>query len=147
MANLDSELGRAAALTFECLSFMLPTEDAASNSLAPPAARAGVRFDGPFAGELIVLASEDLLPALAANMLGSDGPPPSAQQLDALGEVANVVCGNLLPAIGGRQQVFRIEPPRVLAGPASTPPSQGVAATARLVLDEGWADLWLLLDS
>lgn len=38
---------------------------------------------------------------------------PSERQLeDALGEVANVICGNLLPAIAGSTEIFRLDPPR-----------------------------------
>ena len=147
MSNMQSELSRAAALTFECLSFMLPADDAAPEDDAPAAARAQVRFTGPFDGGLVVMACESLLPALTANMLGAESPPPGDQQLDALGEVANVVCGNLLPVIGGAEQIFRIEAPRVEPVSEQRPPEGNVAANTRLRLDEGWVELWLLLDA
>ena len=104
-------------------------------------------FCGPFGGEVVVAVSADLLSAIAANMLGDEQRVSPAQELDALGEVANVVCGNLLPAIAGEQAAFRIGAPEVAAGPglpwADAPPS----AHVYMDLDGGQADLWLFLEA
>ena len=72
-----------------------------------------------------------MLPGLAANMLGVDEAPGSAEQADALGELANVLCGNLLPAIAGEQHVFILEAP----GPGRDEGSP--VATTSLTFDSG----------
>jgi len=63
---------------------------------------------------------------------------------DALGEVANVVCGNLLPEIAGRDAVFRLDAPRAFDGAGcghGTP-----AAALSLGVDGGRAELALHLE-
>ena len=51
--------------------------------------------------------------AIAANMLSND--VPSAQQKkDALGEIANIICGNVVPSWGRGRQGYKIESPRSL---------------------------------
>ena len=110
-------LFRTAVLTFEELGFLLPSEEVdARQAAAAPSAMVSLDFAGPFAGTLLLRLYGDLLPELAANMLGEEETPPLQEQLDALGEVTNVICGNLLPAIAGREQVFDLGEPRVAAG-------------------------------
>ena len=121
-----------------------PPEDACSQAQG----EASVSFHGPFNGKLVAIASGELLPAIAANMLGDDQPPTERQQLDALGEIANVICGNVLPAIAGENPVFVLSPPEVtrLTSPVEPERDEPVAAT-RIALDEGWADLRLYADN
>lgn len=84
-----------------------------------------------------------MLPVIAANMLGEEEPVAEELMADALGEIANVICGNALPAIAGKKEVFRLQPPAPLAGGAEiTAP----AAKAALALDEGFAEVFLYLD-
>ena len=108
-ADLEGALRHATVLTFEELAFALPT----GGGTAAPAksVSAQVAFSGPFAGRVVLSVDAAMLPALAANMLGMDEPPPPADQWDALGELANVLCGNLLPAIAGGEHVFLLEAP------------------------------------
>jgi CheY-specific phosphatase CheX len=114
--SLEQELYRAAILTFEELSFMLPADTLdARQQAAKPSARASISFAGPFAGNLVVTAYGDLLPMISANMLGQDTPPAQNEQLDALREISNVVCGNLLPGLAGLEAVFDIFPPAVVS--------------------------------
>jgi len=64
-----------------------------------------VDFTGRFTGGMELALSASVLAELAANMLGAEeGTTLSAdEQRDALRELANVVCGNLLPAIRRRR--------------------------------------------
>jgi hypothetical protein len=140
---LDQELYRAAARTFEDLAFLLPDPGEAAD--APEAnVWAAVDFRGPFCGRLAVGCSQDMLAPLAANMLGEGEAPSVGQQLDALSEVANVLCGNLLPAIGGTQAVFRMGAPQV----CHESPCCGAqpAAHTHVDLHEGWAQVLLFMD-
>jgi len=109
-----------------------------------------VSFTGHTPGGLLMLISSAALPELAANMLGleEDETPPVDQQKDALREALNVICGNLLPRVGGVEAVFDIQAPEILETEAarsmmneyrSNP--QG-CASALLSLDEGECQLY-----
>jgi CheY-specific phosphatase CheX len=141
---LDQALSAAAEQTFEALAFMftMPEEDSPPASMAP-VAMVAVEFDGPFAGQLVVGVSADMLPAVAANMLGLEPgtTPTDEQRQDALRELANVVCGNLLPEIAGPKAVFNVRPPSLVV---EDPARRGTeVAAASLVLDTGIARLTL----
>jgi len=147
--KLDETLGRMAEEVFESLAFVLPAlEDEPS---APPEqadmTAAIISFTGPFAGTLVLNASSELLPAIAANMLGLDFGEVASREMqrDAFKELANVICGNILPVIAGEQAMFDVAPaelpddnalPATLAG--HTP-----LATAQLHMEKGWVSLLL----
>lgn len=143
---LTRELYRAAALTFEQLSFMLPVPDDGEGD-GPPAVEiiAAVSFRGPFSGRVLVGAPRAFLPALAANMLGEDEVRSEVQQLDALAEVANVICGNLLPALVGVEAVFDFEAPQVFES-ALLSTDERPTAEIVITLDEGAARVALHVD-
>src|SRR5256885_12141673 len=103
--NLAHTLLQAAVLTFEDLGFMLPTPELDDQQKrAPLDTTVSVAFQGPYNGRLVILTCRQMLPTLAANMLGEDE-ATEQQQRDALGEVANVICGNMLPGIAGAKAV------------------------------------------
>jgi CheY-specific phosphatase CheX len=142
----DEAVYRVAADTLESLALMfLVPEDEAARPLPSCNRRVAVTFTGPFDGELTLAASDGLLPELAANMLGLENGcnPTLEQQEDALRELVNVVCGNLLPAIAGKEPVFHISAPVVLAAKPS-PEAAGLllpAGEARLLTDAGVLEL------
>ena len=146
MNNLPAEqLYNVSAQIFEDLGFLLPTPELEDSQLAAPIdATVDVAFYGPFAGTLRVALCGGLLPMLAANMLGTDEDLPLAQQLDSLGEIGNVICGNLLPSLVGSKQVFLVGAPQVTTG---EPPESGAEsvtlATTQIGLEEGRADVRL----
>jgi hypothetical protein len=147
----DETLASVAERMFEGLAFMLPMPEAdADGTPVPSPIAVRVAFDGPFAGTLVLVASEAMLPALARNMLGFDegAEPPREKQMDALKELINVICGNLLPAIAGPAAVFDVRAPEVIGPDAALGPDGGppLAATVRLTLDEGKAELSLYMD-
>src|SRR5205814_545845 len=132
-----------AAATFEQLAFQLPLPPGAGARVDPHQLVAAVEFRGPFDGRLEVGVSDRLLPAVAASMLGQDEPPPAAEQQDALRELANVICGNLLPRLAGSEPVFLLDAPRIDAAPATHP----LAAETDISFDEGSATLRLFVDA
>ena len=141
MSQLATTLFRATAATFEELAFQLPLPP--GTPVRPePQTVAAVDFHGPFAGRVEVGVSERLLPAVAANMLGQEDPPAAAEQRDALRELANVICGNLLPQIAGAGPVFRLDAPRIDAAP----PAQPLVAQAEVAFDEGAATVRLFAE-
>jgi CheY-specific phosphatase CheX len=146
MNQLQTCLFKAGLRVFEDLGFMLPTseldpeqEDAAFHSAA------SIGFSGPMRGRLVVAINGDILPTLVSNMLGEDGAPSALQQEDALKELANVICGNLLPLIAGPAAVFDLEEPQVRAGEDSQDRNLPITAKQAIGLENGRADLLLFL--
>jgi hypothetical protein len=91
--------------------------------------------------------SENLLAPLANNMLGLEcdqDSPTYAQQIDALKEMLNVACGNLLPELAGTQAVFNLSAPQFQEESGPELPA-ATCAQAQLALDEGQAELTLWL--
>ena len=139
---MEQALYQASISTFEDLGLMFPIEG--TEEITPPAdavARVGVRFSGGFTGQIILEVEECVLPAIASNMLGEDGPVEPQMMQDALGEMANVICGNALPAIAGRSEVFKLESPKSIDRPLGTP-----RAKAHLLFEEGKANVYIFVD-
>src|SRR4051812_38701317 len=107
-------LSQTTAATFEELALVLPdTQLSPRQNKAPLDMAVTVEFHGPLSGRLVLRASATVLPVIAANMLGEEESRQHAMQRDALGELANVICGNLLPQIAGAEAVFILKAPRV----------------------------------
>lgn len=107
-------LSRATTATFEELALLFPEMELSPEQAAAPLDVAvSVDFRGPLIGRLVVRASENVLPAIAANMLGADQSRHQPLQRDALGEIANVICGHVLPLIAGADVIFNLSAPVV----------------------------------
>jgi len=144
--TLEQTLCSAAIYTFERMVFLLPD--------IPPdeiqrrenvQAVATIAFSGPARGRLQVHAGEGLLPRLTANMMGMDV-APEALQLDALGEIANVICGQVLPALHP-VSAFEYMPPQVVSGACDTDQDATPCARIELGLESSRAELLLFLDA
>lgn len=89
---------------------------------------AQVTFSGAALGELQVAMPMDLAAEIAANVLGSEPSEITPALLsDAVGELANVLCGNLLKALTTPDKIFDLQPPRVSA--ATSADWQALAAS------------------
>jgi CheY-specific phosphatase CheX len=145
----DPTLDAVSARTFENLAFMLEVsaEEAPRRELSPDRAAASVRFEGPLSGRVVVTVDLEMLPTLASNMLGLDPAalPAVIEQSDALKELANVICGNLLPEIAGANSVFRVRPPVLIDADAASRSPDAPTATASLPLDAGAARVELFI--
>ena len=153
--ELDKALYRVAEEVLASLAFMLPVPPEETSQQGDeqrsPTCAASVGFTGDASGSVMLAAWEEMLPQLAANMLGLPEGDPEAtpdQQQDALMELANVICGNLLTEIWGPEAACTLSPPRSLgqdqcgeAGCGKPP-----AAAARLHLCEGRIELALFVD-
>lgn len=112
--TMVQSLSQTTAATFEELALLFPElELTPEQEEAPLDVTVSVDFRGPFTGRLVLSASTAILPEIAANMLGEAGKRHRPLQRDALGELANVICGNVLPAIAGAEAVFHLSAPRV----------------------------------
>jgi len=149
--KIKTILSRVAVKTFEELVFLFAfDEDEAGTWQTDPAVAAGISFSGIFSGTLIMKLSAKILPQLTTNMLGVDEQEETtlAQQYDALKETLNVICGNLLPKIGGTQEVFNIDPPAIVAedGVIKRNNRRNPVCKVTLALEEGSCELFLFTD-
>ncbi len=139
--KLETELYKAAILAFEELGFLLPTPEIDEQQLnARVEGSVSVDFEGPFSGKLLLRVCGGLLPIIATNMLGEEDVPSKSLQYDALGEIANVICGNMLPEIGGSDHIFHVSAPKI-ADDINLPP----VAEVQVGLGIGRADLLLFV--
>jgi len=144
---MRASLLQAATSTFEELTFLMPSERLDERQAnASLAAEARVDFSGPMNGSLLVRVHGELMPVLAARMLGANAPGPILER-DALGEIANVLCGNVLPKIAGGAAVFSLRSPAVTNGIVAPPPPAAPAAAVTLGLDCGRVEVMLSVDS
>ena len=144
-AHADDLLARVAQETFETLAFMYSVHE--QDAPTGPPMTAEVHFRGPVHGRLVLTVSDSMLPALGMNMLGCDDEQSTdeAQQRDALKEVLNVICGNLLPLLYNQYDVFDVQAPAVPAMP--TPPDVPIDGQARLYLDGGLVHVALYIEA
>ncbi|GAB1342757.1 chemotaxis protein CheX [Gemmatimonas sp.] len=140
-------LSRATTATFEELALLFPeTELSAEQAAAPLDVAVSVDFRGPLTGRLVVRASQSILPAIAANMLGAEESKQLPLQRDALGEIGNVICGHVLPLIAGADKIFNLAAPIVHEG-GSLPQREEDEPSARVMVgvEEGRAEAVLYL--
>ena len=149
MNNTTSHLLAATSSTFEQLGFLFAEQELTDEQeAAQVGAAARVAFEGPFSGVVEIHTAGDLLPELAANMLGETTEPDRRLHLDALGEVTNVITGNLLPCLGGSEVVFKLHPPTVVDHPSDFGTSgYPLAANGSLGVESGRVDVFLYVSN
>jgi hypothetical protein len=126
MSDVDA-LRTATILTMERLCFA-SAEAFESELPSGETVDASVSFAGPKVGAVSIAIPPATLSALVEDLLPG-GELPSA---DFVAELANIVCGNVVPRIYGRDSVFALSPPETErdAGP--------VIATAVVRFEHGW---------
>ena len=145
--TIDPLLSRVAGEVLETMAFafVMPDPDVDDQPVTGPVLRASVTFGGAFEGTLVLTAQEPVVASFAANMLGLDEGEPCTprQRGDAFGEIANVMCGNLLVELAGPEPVFDLSEPQVAAFDEAdeAPPLPADAQRVRVPLDEGWVDV------
>jgi CheY-specific phosphatase CheX len=132
-------LSQTTAATFEDLALLFPESELTPEQAAEPfETTVSVDFRGPLTGRLVLRASACVMPAIAANMLGEDESRQIPLQRDALGELANVICGNVLPIVAGAEAVFHLSAPRVhSAGEQLSRDEDAPAAQAMFGVEDG----------
>ncbi len=147
--KIEAVLEEASIKTFEDICFMyLEPELKDSQKNLELEAMTEVRFRGDFSGKLIIESRGDLVTAAAANMLSNDH-PSLQQQMDALGEIANIICGNIVPSLGRRKgKGNKIESPRFLSKDELLKEEKGTPlAEVTLNFNQGRADIKLFVDN
>ncbi|MEN6520404.1 MAG: chemotaxis protein CheX [Armatimonadota bacterium] len=148
MSKVQAELMSSAVMTFEDMGFVFAMPELEEeHHTAPFEGAAEVGFSGPFSGRLIISLYGQMMGELAANMMGEDEPPPVQQQHDALGEIANVICGNVLPKVGGSREIFYISAPRYIEQPNELDQhaDNDSSVQVSVPLDDGRADVTLFV--
>ena len=140
---MEQALYKAAILTFEELGFVFPVERLPEEGESYEKVKVSVRFSGAFSGEMVLQVEPEVLPTLASNMLGMFEEVEEEIQYDVLGELANVICGNALPSIAGKQEIFHLEAPEIMTNASE---KRVPKAAAYLDLEEGKADVLLYLN-
>ena len=139
--DLETLLTEVAEDTLAAMAFLLPSDEAAADA-EPSDAEVAVEiaFSGPFCGGMRLTVAESMLPLLAANILGSeDGAASQEEQLDALKETLNVICGNLLPRIASPQEVFHVASPQMATDDAAARADAAEPEASACVWTEGGA--------
>ena len=145
--SLTEPLTEAACQTFESLAYFFAEPGIADDVPVDGVdGIVGVAFSGPAHGGVILQLSGGVLGALAANMLGLEETIAASDQHDALGETANVICGNVLPRIAGPTAVFALGVPQPYRTWNEAVEVLGaVTARVRLEVEGGRADVGLIM--
>ena len=139
--KINKILEGIAAETFEGLAFMFGFPEDIENAAPEENMIVKVGFQGSFSGQLVMAVTRQTVRELTANMLGLDedeGEISPDDQADALKETINVICGNLLPSIGGKDTVFDIHAPEILSDATSLEkiPDAERVSVAKLSIDD-----------
>ncbi len=144
--NIETVLYGTAALIFEELGFMFSDRELSeTQQTAQFEAAAAVDFKGAFEGRVVVQLYGNILSNLTENMLGEDGPPNQQIQWDALKEIANVICGNILPAVAGPEKLFNLSGPQIIEKPEVMKKGSAPSSETQIGIDEGRAEILLFM--
>jgi chemotaxis protein CheY-P-specific phosphatase CheC len=148
-AQIKKVLIESTIRTFEDLCFMYQEpelKDAQENLPLEAAAEVKYRSDD-FTGKLLIETRGGLFSAIATNILSNDD-PITQQKKDALGEIANIICGNIVPSLGGGRWEYKIEPPRSLNKEDLLKEEWQEEPVAEITLNfnDGRADIKLFMD-
>ena len=149
--KIDNIILKISAETLEKLVFMFASPyDPEESTEQDPDTGVSVSFTGPFSGTLGMKVSGEVLSEIAVNMLGVDDEDETTpdDQNDALKETINIICGNILPVIGGKEAVFNIDAPMIIPEGEDIKERDGekLVSDAKLSLDEGRCDLVLFVN-
>jgi CheY-specific phosphatase CheX len=141
--KVSNALTQAAVLTFQKIGLLGLIRDVVPrNTITTLTSGVAVNFHGDRHGTVMLNLSPELLPIITENYMGDHEAPSEELQIDALGEVANTICGNIIPMIYGKSLVIRLDAPEYVAF-SSIHKSAG---DIRLEFDEGHADVSLYLN-
>ena len=147
--QIEKVLIESTVRTLEDLCFMYQEpelKDAQKNLPLEAASEVKYRSDD-FTGKLLIETRGGLFSAIATNILSNDD-PITQQKKDALGEIANIICGNVVPSLGGGGREYKIEPPRSLNKDDLLKEEWQEEPVAEITLNfnDGRADIKLFMD-
>ena len=114
--DLQQKLGEVLENVLEQFAFMF-CEPTTPDEMPEPSGdllHASMQFNGPSTGKLDMMTPRSLAIELAANAMGIDEDDEAAAGAsDALRELLNIICGQMLTALAGDEPVFDITIPDV----------------------------------
>lgn len=141
---MEASLYECTASTFEMIASLEAQQELSERQWKTRvAAAASVSFWGPMTGRVAVRVCDHVLPAIAMNALGYTEPPSEEMQLDALGEVANIICGSMLRALS--TDSFGQGTPQVAPHDAAGDEAELACASVTVGLQDGRAEVLLYL--
>lgn len=143
--EVTSAMTDSARLVFEELCFAA-VDDLYGSPDSPWEIVATVDFQGYCRGRMVLKLSNVDASMLAETMLGDEEPITEKLALDAVGEIANVLCGHILPKIAGKVVEFDLARPVVVRVEEGAAPSDSEAHVIRMSVDDGVAELALRID-
>jgi CheY-specific phosphatase CheX len=114
MTTKPTTLTTAISEVIENLTMMVVEEPETREGFVPQL-KGDIEFTGPINGSLSISCSETLSQKLAANLLGiePDSTDTQASSWDALAELLNVVCGNLVTSLYDASRPFNLSSPQI----------------------------------
>lgn len=113
-STLNEHIHQLALQTFESMCFMFEMDPDFDEDVAVATEYQDasiIRFDGDVNGGMLILATPDLRHAAAVNMLGTDEITEQHKK-DACFELANIICGNIVPLLNKNDGISFIQSPR-----------------------------------
>lgn len=113
-SDLKDNIRHIALRAFESMCFMFEMDPHFDGDVAVETTfdeTAIIRFDGDVNGGMLISGSPELRTAAAMNMLGADEITDQHKQ-DACFELANIICGNLVPLLNKNDGISFIQSPR-----------------------------------
>ena len=114
MNELKEDLIEVSLKIFSDLGFLVPVDN--ENLFlfdTQPCTMACIDFTGHKNGRLYVKVTNSILPVISKNILAVDEISSMALQLDAIKELTNVICGNILPYLSGSNKIFTLHTPGI----------------------------------
>ncbi|MBL8880997.1 MAG: chemotaxis protein CheX [Phycisphaerales bacterium] len=133
----EFDLRMLVADIFGDLAFLIAEQDACAVDANAKWLHGAVTYCGPHSGTLECWTTDKFARGLAANMLGVDlaDEPVAGAATDALCELMNVLCGNLVTRRFGRDLVFDLSPPVVEPVVPPSAQSMNQASDCRVFVD------------
>lgn len=142
MSENSPQLSEVCAQVLEQHAFMFagPDPGPVPDHRAAPMLMLTIHFSGPVRGKLELVVPEEMGATLAANLLGIEPAEALAQGEDALKELLNIMCGQVLTAFHGSGAVFELSIPLALKiDKAAVEGFGAMPGTVRLVADDVFA--------
>lgn len=147
-AKIERTLYESSVSTFEdtCFMYLAPEMEEEQKEL-PLEAASEARYRGDWTGKLLIETRGGMLEAIASNILSLDE-PSLQQKKDALGEIANIICGNVVISLGRHGRVSKIESPKFLSEEELQTEEDIGSCVAGITLNffEGRADIKFYVD-
>jgi hypothetical protein len=145
MNMLNDKLRQITLEAFESVCRLFPLMEGEGREGLPLAGAVSVDFSGPIAGTFCMWFFGRLPQVIAESMLG--GAASSYQTEDAMKEIANVICGNILPYVAGPEPILKLDAPRLEPSSGEGDFPKAAAAETRILFPGGSIRLAIFLNT